>query len=152
MGQVELSANLANLADLFISLRHSGIYREFDKEFMSKEYNSMLVLSFLLEHNNAVVSHELSKALVRSTSQMAVLFNHMEQQGYIKRLDDEKDARQTIIQITEKGKEFHQSALQNCETLIQKIFAKMGEENSSQFVAAFRNFLNACAEVYSEGV
>lgn len=143
--------DISNLADSFISLRHSGVYREFDRGFMDKHYNSMLVLSFLMEHCEAVVSHEVSKALVRSTSQMAVLFNHMEKEGYIRRIDDENDARQTIIQITEKGKEFHVQELKHCQMFIEKIFLAMGEEQSAQFVASFKNFLSACAQVRQEG-
>lgn len=150
MEQPELSDNILKLANAYIVLKHSTVYRKFDKEFMDREYNSMLVLSFLLEHGKAVVSHELANALVRSTPQMAVLFNHMEKQGYIERLDDADDARQTIVKITPAGEEVFRKNHEACRKLIREIFETMGEEESTQFVASFGCFLDACSKVCLE--
>ena len=150
MEQTEVSHNLQQLINAFIELRHSNHYREFDKEFIAKKYNAVLVLSFLLEHGNAVVSHELAEALVRSTSQMAVLLNQMEAQGYIIRCDDTEDARQTIVSITPQGEEFCNESIARCKQLIGSIFEIMGEEQSEQFVSSFKVFLEACSAVHSE--
>ena len=150
MEQPELSDNILKLANAYIVLKHSTVYRKFDKEFMDREYNSMLVLSFLKEHGNAVVSHELSKALARSTPQMAVLVNNMEKQGYIERSDDVEDARQTIIRITAAGEDVFKRNHEICRELIREIFEAMGEKESAQFVASFGCFLNACSNVCSE--
>ncbi len=145
-----ISNNLDELTNAFIELRHSDSYRKFDKEFIAKKYNSLLVLSFLTEHGDAVVSHELAEALVRSTSQTAVLLNQMEEQGYIKRSDDDKDARQTLVSITPEGKDVCRKNLERCKHLICNIFDVMGEEQSKQFVTSFRLFLEACSTVHHE--
>lgn len=150
MGEPELSENLFLLSNAYIALKHSAAYRIFDKKFMDRGYNSMLVLSFLKEHGNAVVSHELAKALARSTPQMAVLLNNMEKQGYIERSDDVEDARQTVIRITAAGEDVFKRNHEICRELIREIFEAMGEKESAQFVASFGCFLNACSKVCSE--
>ena len=139
-------------AERYIALKQSAVYRLLEKEFTSRSYSTMLVLSCLKAHPDTACPHELTQTLARSSAQIAVLLNHMEEQGYIERRSDPHDGRKTVLRILPAGEAFYRAAKERRRRWVQAVFEKMGPEQAEKFVSLFSEFLCAGEAVYREEV
>lgn len=86
------------------------------------------VMRFLDESGQSVSAGEISDGIHVSTARVAVLLRKMETKGVIIRRSHEKDARITMVCLTEKGdriiREMHQHMHKNVERMIDQIGAE----------------------------
>lgn len=71
---------------------------------MFKDKTSRLILAYLSMWDGAT-QHELVKATQMKGSTVSVAITKMENEGYVKRIQDEYDMRATRVYITKKGLE-----------------------------------------------
>lgn len=65
------------------------------------------ILAYLLKHQSCNMS-ELARQVRRSKSTLTVLVEKLEKHGYVKRLADQRDSRNILVTLTEKGRNLQQ--------------------------------------------
>ena len=88
----------------------------------------------------------MSDEFIVSTARMAVLLNQLEDKGYIIRIPDSLDSRQTIVKLQPKGIEFFNGKNAEILNFIARFFKELGEEDSSEFVRLYTKLMNFVAE------
>lgn len=83
------------------------------------------VMRFLDESGRPVTAGEISEQLHVSTARVAVLLKKMEAKGFIVRKSHDRDARITMVCLTEEGekiiRKIHQGMKKNVEKMIDQI-------------------------------
>lgn len=130
------------LANKYLNTRRSLPYVKFDKRITKKTNNEICILSYLKAHNGEAHPKELSREFIVSTPRMAVILNQLEEKGYIIRVSDSEDNRQTIVKIQNKGIMFFEK--ENMESLkfIAKFFEEIGERDAREFVRLYSKLMN----------
>ena len=86
------------------------------------------VMRFLDESGKPVTAGEISEQIHVSTARVAVLLKKMEAKGLIIRKSHDRDARITMVFLTEEGekiiREIHQNMRKNVERMIDQIGAE----------------------------
>ena len=108
------------LANKYLNTRRSLPYVKFDKRITKKTNNEICILSYLKAHNGEAHPKELSREFIVSTPRMAVILNQLEEKGYIIRVSDSEDNRQTIV----------------------KIQKEIGERDAREFVRLYSKLMN----------
>lgn len=135
-----------DLAGQFVNIRRSLPYVKFDKEVSRKIKHEICILSYLKLHDGVAHPKELSDEFIVSTARMAVLLNQLEDKGYVIRIPDDIDSRQTIIKLQPKGAEFFNDKNNEILKFIAKFFEELGEEESSEFVRLYTKLMRFVAE------
>lgn len=135
-----------DLAGQFINVRRSLPYVKFDKEVSRKIKHEICILSYLKLHGGTAHPKDLSDEFIVSTARMAVLLNQLEDKGYIIRIPDSLDSRQTIVKLQPKGIEFFNGKNDEILNFIARFFKELGEEDSSEFVRLYTKLMNFVAE------
>lgn len=92
------------------------------------------VLSYLNDIKNNVSAGELATVLRVSTARIAILIKKLLKNNFIKKKHAEKDARVSIISITEKGKKFIEAEREKIIILMEKLIKKIGIEDIKEFI------------------
>ena len=99
-------------------------------------YPQYLVLLVLWEHDHQPVN-TIAKRLRLETNTITPLLQRMDQQGLVTRIKSEKDSRQRIVSLTDKGKALEQQAQTIPECLAGKICARnISTEELMQIIPA----------------
>ena len=139
----------AQVVQSFLDLRSGQEYRRYLHSFAQKTINIVQILGYLCKEKEAH-PNRIAEELSITTAQMAVLLNHMEASGYIRRAPDETDRRKTIVMLTPKGREYHSALAEKYRGFISEIFDRMGQEEAAQFVTLFASFIQIGAQIYTE--
>ena len=131
-----------DLAGQFVNVRRSLPYMKFDKEVSKKIKHELCILSYLKLHSGMAHPKDLSEEFIVSTARMAVLLNQLEEKGYIVRIPDSNDSRQTIVRLEPKGTDFFESINNEILKFIVKFFEELGEEDSREFVRLYTKLMN----------
>lgn len=83
----------------------------------------------------------LSARLGLTKSTVSQTLNSMEEKGWIRRGIDPDNRRQTIIDLTEAGKQKMEEVFQETRVRIGRILEIMGQESAERFVGMIENFL-----------
>lgn len=106
----------------------------FIEKFSQVERGTYFVLGHLSHSENEVISSDLSNALNVSTARMAKLLNNMEKKGLIIKINSLKDARKTIIKLTEKGKKISKLHEDTLDNLTMFLIEKVGFDDMKEFI------------------
>lgn len=95
------------------------------------------VLNFLYKHRNeGIYPKKISENLLVSPARIALLLNKLEHEGFIKRKQDIRDSRRTMIILTDDGiKELKRRKKESIECL-SRLIEEVGEDSSSLFLYA----------------
>ena len=137
------------IAQSFLDLREGQEYRCYLRAFAQKTINIAQILGYLSK-GETTHPNRIAEDLSITSAQMAVLLNHMEASGYIRRTPDETDHRKTIVTLTQKGREYHRSLDEKYQSFVSEIFERMGQEDAEQFVTLFSRFIAEGAQIYAE--
>lgn len=134
------------LANQFLQIRRSLPYVKFDKEVSEKSKYEIYILSYLKRHNGTAHPKDLSGEFIVSTARMAVLLNQLEEKGFIARIHDSEDNRQTIIKLMPKGEEFFEEKNDKIVKFIARFFDELGETDSNEFVRLYTKLMSFVSE------
>lgn len=134
------------LANDFINIRREYPHVKFEKEVFTKIKNDIFILSFLQNHDGTAHPKELSEEFMISSARMAVILKQLEEKGSIERKSDPEDSRQTIVQITEKGKDFFETCNARIVSFIAKLFEEIGEADAKELIRINKKMMNVIAE------
>lgn len=95
---------------------------------------TQFVLGYLDHHNEEVISSNLSNALNVSTARMAKLLNNMEKKGLIKKYTSPLDARKTVVELTNKGKEITSKHKEELIEITMKVIEDVGYDELKEFI------------------
>lgn len=99
---------------------------------------------FQLSVNEKMTMGELSKKINRDKSTTTVLVRKLESEGFIAGESDSIDKRSRIIYLTEKGKQFNDTARELSSELLGTFYKGFSEEEKNAFVQSLlkikRNF------------
>ena len=88
---------------------------------------------FQLSVNEKMTMGELSEKINRDKSTTTVLVRKLEKEGFITGEADPSDKRSRIIYLTEKGKNFNQTAHELSSELLSTFYKDFSEEEKQQF-------------------
>ena len=102
-----------------------------------EEYNqgSKHALQYLLqEEETEVTAGMVANELSISTARVAKLINNLSKNDYIDKWSSKKDARVTIVKITEKGKEYIIKEKEDFLKTLEVVIDKIGVEDLMEFI------------------
>lgn len=92
------------------------------------------VLKYLDEAGRAVSAGEISEASKVSTARIAVILQKMQKKDLIIKLSDPKDARKTMISLSENGKNEVKRRKEEFTACFSHIVECIGEERFEEFI------------------
>lgn len=95
------------------------------------------VLRILYESPGDMTAGNISELMHVSTARVAVLLKNMEAKGLIVKDCDAKDARVTIVRLSETGKEKIQQMQDEAYAKIELVIDQVGMERIKEFIAIF---------------
>lgn len=98
-------------------------------EFASSHGNILFQLSV----NTKMTMGELSKKINRDKSTTTVLVRKLESEGFLTGESDTSDKRSRIIFLTEKGKQFNQTARELSQELLGTFYKGFTDEEKERF-------------------
>ena len=126
-----------------IENKHTGLFAEQivnEKPFewlqdMDQTNSGMLYILFQLDKSKKALSAgELAKKLKVSTARIAVLLKKLEKYNWVKRITSTKDARITLVNLTEKGKKYYREQKDKLSNKLAKIIEKVGVQKFEKFM------------------
>lgn len=88
---------------------------------------------YYLSENNDCLSGDIASTLHMSTPRVSAAINSLQKKGYVTRRDDKKDARKTIVSLTEAGKTFLQEKYEKIISFLSYLIDLVGEEEMEHF-------------------
>jgi len=79
----------------------------------------------LIRRKGALQTYELSKLMGTSASAVSQLVNRLEQDGYIKRTINQKDRREILVELDERGHSYFRKQEEIELKIIQKYYSKL---------------------------
>lgn len=92
------------------------------------------VLGYLAFEKDEATAGELSEKLNVTTARIASILNSLEAKDYIKRTEDNKDKRKTLVVVTKKGKALAKKAKKEVINKITKVINEVGEEEAKEYI------------------
>ena len=91
-------------------------------------------LIYLAETDGLVIAGDLARELNVSTARIAILLKKMEDKSLIIRRRSDSDARQTVVEITQKGLEHVQKIREQLLARAELLIEKVGKEDLDEFI------------------
>lgn len=104
----------------------------------------------MLYHKGPRTIQLISKRLLLANSSMTYTLDKLEKKGYVRRIKDDKDRRNTEISLTDLGKDYIESILPNhCESL-RHLYQILSSEEKELLITLMKK-LGYYAEKVKEG-
>ena len=129
------------LKDLYVN-KPFEIFESIDKNNQGMNF----ILSYLNDVKNHVSAGELAKALKVSTARIAILLKKLIKNNFVKKQNAPKDARISIISITDKGKKFIETEKEKIIALVEKLIKKVGIDDLKEYIKLSLKIKNATIE------
>lgn len=121
-------------AKAFLLELHSSMPRSFYDKVVVTQRGIGFVLDYLEQADGEVIAGDLAKKMDVSTARVAALLRGMERSGFIMRRTSDRDARQTVVEITPAGiarvKEMREQMLDRIRVLL----AQVSKEDLDTFI------------------
>lgn len=104
------------------------------------------VLWLLLKNEGVMLAGEIGDATGNTSGRVANLLRQLEEEGLIRRNQGQVDKRQTLVSLTELGRE---RAIQVKRDNIQResqVLKKLGKEEAQELIRLFERYLDAKAD------
>lgn len=108
------------------ALKHKKIMQYYLDE--TGVYQAQHRLLMEISHNQNISQNDIARSMDVSAATIAVSLKKLEKRGYIKREIDQEDNRLNKITITDKGKKVVEKSKQIFDTVDQKVFEGITEE------------------------
>jgi len=110
----------------------------------------LFILKYLYDRNKAVIPSEISNVMHVSTTRISTVLGVLEKKGQIKREVDTSNRRFTLVTITEEGRKRTVSEMQEIQGQMVKVFTKMGEQESIEFIRLLNLLFNTVDQMYAD--
>lgn len=92
----------------------------------------------------------LSLSLGVTSGGMTVISDKLVKMGLVRRLNDEKDRRVVMLEITDAGKAAYKELQEKRLSLMEKMFAPLDESELHQMVNIYRKLMNAYDDAFNK--
>lgn len=117
-----------------IKLLEESNPEEFFKKFDEIRTGIGAAICQLSKNGGLATAGQLSESMGVSSARVAVLIRKMTAKGIVSRSADEKDARVTIVRLTEKGQLLAEEGKRNMYRDVQTLIEKVGMEKIMEFI------------------
>lgn len=94
---------------------------------------TLFLLNCLHRHGGTAYPKELSRGMSVSSARVAALLNHLEAQGLIRRHPDPADNRQTLVTLTEAGRQMVLRKRDAIRHTVAEALEELGPEDAQAF-------------------
>lgn len=135
-------------------IKTAGRFGKMKYEFLfcnlsKREYEMLSVLLRFMNDNNekrGMYVSELARKLRVSSPAVSRMIGALEGRGYIGRDVDKEDRRNTFVYLTDKGIRAKEENEERMHSLMQRVMARMGEEDMKEFIKLFNRFADIMEE------
>jgi len=93
------------------------------------------IIGYLSHHETEeITAGDIAKKLNVSTARIAVLLTKMEKQGFITKNESLKDARKTIVKLTNSGLKKSEENLEELIKITYRLIDEVGEDKLYEFI------------------
>ena len=92
------------------------------------------VLNYLLAHEGIAYPKDLSREMTVSSARIAALINQTDKKGWTMRTADAEDSRQTLITMTEAGREAIMNKKREIFNMVVEMLRELGEEDAAELL------------------
>jgi DNA-binding MarR family transcriptional regulator len=96
---------------------------------------------FHLNFNDGCTQLTLANLTHLKAPTVSVTLQKMEREGYVIRKPNKDDLRQTLVYITEKGKQYNEHVCKTIKTIDTEIFEGVSEEEQRQMIEVLRKVI-----------
>lgn len=97
---------------------------------------------FHLAHQDGCTQLQLVNKTRMRAPTISVTLQKMEADGYVKRISDEKDMRQTLVFLTDKGKEYHEKMFKKIQEIDRRILMNISDEECDMLCDILKRMIN----------
>lgn len=138
---MNISNNIANNSPVLtlamgLNLAKTQLQKQLDKALSTHGIGVSEFLAMTVLANGEPMSRvALADALAMSASAITKLLNPMEKVGIIQKIANEKDARQSLVALSQTGKQIHQEAQITAQSELSYHFARLNESEIETLIA-----------------
>ena len=103
--------------------------------------NSARLLMTILSHREGATQLELAHLAHIKAPTVSVTLHKMEEEGYVARISDENDLRQTRVYLTDKGRDFDVAVRERIFRLDDAALIGFSDEEKAQLVAYLKRIV-----------
>lgn len=119
------------------------IRREHDKDNMHGSYRHIL---FHLAHEDGCTQLQLVKKTKLKPPTISVTLQKMEADGFVRRVNDESDMRQTLVYLTEKGEQYHKNMFEKIKEIDEKVFVGIDKQEQDMLCDILKRVISNIIE------
>ena len=131
-------------------LRRTAQHSEAYQALSNGEFFALYTLSELEKDADHVRVSGLAKKMDLSLQAISKMLRALEGKGYIKRVTDPDDRRNTFIVITAEGTALLESARESYARFSREVIARMGEQDMKTFIQLSQRCVQIMDEVTAE--
>lgn len=137
-----------DLAEEFIQLCMKSSYVRITRELSRTTKPDIFILMYLKNHGGRAYPKDLSNDFLVSSARIAVVLNLLEQKGYIQRLNDEHDSRQTVVPLSNAGEELISEKRSEVVQRIAKMLELLGDDDAKEYIRLQKKLSEAISEAF----
>lgn len=101
----------------------------------------LFVLNYLAEHGGTAYPKDLSKEMGVSSARIAAILNQMGKKNWISRITDTIDLRQTIITLTDNGRQEIESRKEEIIDAVIQMIKNIGPDDAKELLRIERKII-----------
>lgn len=98
------------------------------------------------EDSEGIYVSEIARNLKISTPAVSKMLKGLEEKKYIERKTDQKDRRNTIVLVTERGKKARKRVFDEMDVFLKQTIEQLGEENTRELVRLLERYTEIVRE------
>ncbi|MDD4370520.1 MAG: MarR family transcriptional regulator [Anaerostipes sp.] len=110
------------------------------------DHGIIFVCIYLYCQEEEVIAGDIANEMKVSTARVATLLKKMEKRHLIRKYRSPKDARKTVVEITEEGKSFVEEKREKAISKMEHIMDEVGKEEMEVFVEILHKIGKAVAD------
>ncbi len=137
-----MDVNFLELAEQLLAMRASQPQIKVEKKLSKMVRGEIMALNYLSVKGNTAHPKDMSENLLLTTARIAAILNSLEKQGLVTRSPDPNNNRQTIVALTDTGRnvveEHHQEMLMS----VAKTLELLGEKDATEYIRLQKKLLD----------
>lgn len=112
--------------------------------------NSYRPIIFFLSRNDGLTQLDLVNRTRLKAPTISLTLKKMEQDGLVKRIIDENDARKVCVHLTDKGKLYEEQIKKLLKETEQQVLSKLNKEESVELERILRKLIDIMCQEFGE--
>lgn len=126
---------------------HNHMREESEKNNLNNTYRPVI---FFLSRFDGMTQLDLVKRTRLKAPTISLTLRKMEQEGLVKRVIDENDARKVCVYLTEKGYAYDDKIKELIKTTEKQVLSKLEEKENKELERVLRKLINIMCQEFGE--